>query len=229
MTELRIVEDVAATAAERIAAVAEQGGSIVLAGGSTPRRAYELAAAADWSAATVWFGDERCVPPEDERSNWKMADDALFSRLKAPPAEIFRMHGELSPEDAAHRYAVEIFEHEAAPFDLLLLGLGGDGHTASLFPGKPAIEQRNALVAAVPEAGLDPFVPRITLTVPTLVRARQTIFLVTGESKVEAVEASFRSERSMTPAGIVARKSRGAVTVLLDAAAAGEHEEESAR
>jgi len=222
MTELRVVDDVAAVAAERIASVAEAGGSVVLAGGSTPRRAYEIAASADWSTAKVWFGDERCVPPDDERSNFRMAKEALLDRLENPPAAIFRMPGELEPEEAAHQYAADIFEHDAEPFDLLLLGIGSDAHTASLFPGKPEITQRNLLVTAVPEAGLDPFVPRISLTVPALVRAKEILFLVVGPDKAAPAKASFGVERSMTPAGIVARKARGRVTVLLDAAAATE-------
>jgi 6-phosphogluconolactonase len=222
MTELRVVDDVAVVAAERIASVAEAGGSVVLAGGSTPRRAYEIASSADWSTAKVWFGDERCVPPDDERSNFRMAKEALLDRLENPPAAIFRMPGELDPEEAAHQYAADIFEHDAEPFDLLLLGIGSDAHTASLFPGKPEITQRNLLVTAVPEAGLDPFVPRISLTVPALVRAKEILFLVVGPDKAAPAKASFGVERSMTPAGIVARKARGRVTVLLDAAAATE-------
>lgn len=222
MTDLRVVDDVAAEAASRIATVAEAGGSIVLAGGSTPKNAYEIASAADWSRAKVWFGDERCVPPTDERSNFRMAKEALFDRLAAPPAAIFRMPGELDPDEAAHQYAAEIFEHDAEPFDLLLLGIGSDAHTASLFPGKPEISQRNLLVTGVPEAGLDPFIPRVTLTVPALVRAREILFLIVGESKAGPVKESFATEHSMTPAGIVARKARGRVTVLLDSAAAAE-------
>ena len=220
MTELKVVDDVAAEAAARIATVAEAGGSIVLAGGSTPKKAYEIASDADWSRAKVWFGDERCVPPSDERSNFRMAKEALFDRLAAPPAAIFRMPGELDPDEAAHQYAADIFEHDAEPFDLLLLGIGSDAHTASLFPGKPEISQRNLLVTGVPEAGLDPFVPRITMTVPALVRAKEILFLIVGESKAGPVKESFATEHSMTPAGIVARKARGRVTVLLDSAAA---------
>lgn len=222
MTEITIVEDVAAAAAKRIVTVAEAGGSIVLAGGSTPKRAYELASTADWSTAKVWFGDERCVPPDDERSNFRMAKEALLDKLDAPPAALFRMPGELDPGEAAHQYAADIFEHDAGPFDLLLLGIGSDGHTASLFPGKPEIEQRNLLVTGVPEAGLDPFVPRISMTVPALVRAREILFLIVGPDKAGPVKQSFGVEHSMTPAGIVARKAHGRVTVLLDAAAASE-------
>lgn len=221
MIEIVVEEDVAAAAAARIAKVAESGGSVVLSGGSTPKRAYEIASSADWSTAKVWFGDERCVPPDDERSNFRMAKEALFDRLAAPPLAIFRMPGELDPDEAAHQYAADIFEHDAEPFDLLLLGIGSDAHTASLFPGKPEISQRNQLVTAVPEAGLDPFVPRITLTVPALVRAKEILFLVTGADKAGPVAESFKTEHSMTPAGIVARKARGRVTVLVDAAAAG--------
>lgn len=220
MIDFLTVEDVSAEAARRIAAVAEAGGSIVLSGGSTPRKAYELASSADWSTAKVWFGDERAVPLDDERSNFRMAKEALFDRLAAPPAAIFRMPGELDPDEAAHQYAAEIFEHDAEPFDLLLLGIGSDGHTASLFPGKPEISQRNLLVTGVPEAGLEPFVPRISMTVPALVRAKEILFMIVGEDKAGPVKDSFGVEDSMTPAGIVARKARGRVTVLLDAAAA---------
>jgi 6-phosphogluconolactonase len=222
VTELSVVDDVAAEAAARIAKVAEAGGSIVLAGGSTPKKAYEIASEADWSTAKVWFGDERCVPPDDERSNFRMAKEALFDRLEAPPAAIFRMPGELDPAEAAHQYAADIFEHDAEPFDLLLLGIGSDAHTASLFPGKPEISQRNLLVTDVPEAGLDPFVPRVSLTVPALVRAKEILFLIVGPDKAGPVKDSFGVENSMTPAGIVARKARGRVTVLLDSAAAAE-------
>lgn len=220
MIDIQTTEDVAAGAAERIAAVAEAGGSVVLAGGSTPRAAYELAAAADWSTAKVWFGDERCVPPDDPRSNFSMAKAALLDRLASPPAAVFRIPGELAPEVAAHEYAAEIFEHDGEPFDLLLLGLGPDAHTASLFPGKPEIAQRNQLVTAVAQAGLEPFVPRVSLTVPALARAKEILFMITGAEKADAVAASFAAERSMTPAGIVARKAHGRVTVLLDGAAA---------
>jgi 6-phosphogluconolactonase len=220
VTELAVVQDLAEAAAERIASAAEDGGSVVLAGGATPRRAYELAAAADWSAAKVWFGDERCVPPDDARSNFRMAREALLDRLDEPPAAVFRIHGELAPEAAAHQYAAEIFEHDAEPFDLLLLGVGADGHTASLFPGGPELAQRNQLVTAVAQAGVEPFVPRVSLTVPALVRAKEIVFLAAGPDKSDAVRRSFMTERAATPAGIVARKARGRVTVLLDSAAA---------
>lgn len=220
MIELKVVDDVAAEAAGRIAAVAEGGGSVVLSGGSTPKRAYEIASSADWSTAKVWFGDERCVPMDDERSNFRMAKEALLDRLDPQPAAIFRIPGELDPEEAAHQYATEFFEHGAEPFDLMLLGIGSDAHTASLFPGKPAISERNRLVTAVPEAGLEPFVPRVSLTVPALVRAREILFLVAGADKAGPVKASFAAENSMTPAGIVARKAHGRVTVLMDAPAA---------
>jgi 6-phosphogluconolactonase len=218
--DVELKDDVAAVAAERIAEVAERGGSVVLSGGSTPRRAYELASAADWSDAKVWFGDERCVPPDDPRSNYVMAKEALLDRLAAPPAAVFRIAGELEPAEAAHQYAADIFEHDGEPFDLLLLGLGTDGHTASLFPGLPEVGLRNELVAAVPKAGFEPFVPRVSLTVPALVRAKEILFLVAGADKARAAAESFRTEHSMTPAGIVARKAHGRVTVLLDAAAA---------
>lgn len=217
---LETVEDVAAAAAERIADAAEAGRSIVLAGGSTPRAAYELAARADWSAAKIWFGDERCVAKDDPRSNFRMARDSLLENLVEPPAAVFRIEGELGASEAAHRYAAEIFEHEAEPFGLVLLGLGPDGHTASLFPGRPEAHEAEALVTAVPEAGLEPFVPRVSLTVPALASAREILFLVSGETKAEAVRQSFATEGAGTPAASVVAAAHGRVSVLLDAAAA---------
>lgn len=218
--ELLVAPDIAAAAAERIAGWAERGGSIVLTGGETPRAAYQLAASADWSAARVWFGDERCVAPEDSRSNFRMASESLLDRLAEPPVALFRIEGELGAEEAARRYAAELSEHAAEPFDLVLLGLGSDGHTASLFPGKPEIAERERLAVAVPEAGLEPFVPRVSLTVPALASAGEILFLVAGEAKAAAVRESFATAGAATPAAKVAAAARGRVTVLIDEAAA---------
>jgi 6-phosphogluconolactonase len=192
------------------------GGDIVLTGGSSPQRAYELAAArrADWSGVTVWFTDERCVPPDDPRSNFGMVDKALFSRLERPP-RVMRMQGELGPEEGAAAYASEL--GEAPDFDLMLLGLGPDAHIASLFPNRPEKHVRDRLVVGVPEAGMEPYVPRISLTLPAINAARQKVFLVTGESKVEAVRRAFGD--SPDPELLAAQVRP--VTVFLDPAAAG--------
>ncbi|MFY9468664.1 MAG: 6-phosphogluconolactonase, partial [Solirubrobacterales bacterium] len=194
----------------------------VLAGGSTPRRAYELATDADWSGATLWFGDERCVPPTDERSNFAMAERALLARLATPPGTVHRIAGELGAEAAADSY--ENLLESAPPFDLVLLGIGPDAHTASLFPGKPAVLERDRLAVAVPEAGLEPLVERVTLTVTALANAREVMFLAAGTDKTGPVRRSFARDRAeQTPAAIVAEAAEAAgaeVTVVLDRDAA---------
>jgi 6-phosphogluconolactonase len=191
-------------------------GDIVLTGGSSPRRAYELAAErrADWSGVTVWFTDERCVPPDDERSNFGMVDKALFSRVERPP-RVMRMEGELGPEAGAAAYASLL--GESTSFDLVLLGLGPDAHIASLFPNRPEKHVVDRLVVGVPEAGMEPYVPRISLTLPAIDAARRKVFLVTGESKVEAVQRAFGD--SPDPELLAAHLRP--VTVFLDPAAAG--------
>jgi 6-phosphogluconolactonase len=191
-------------------------GDIVVTGGSSPRRAYELAAErrADWSGVTVWFTDERCVPPDHEYSNFAMAEEALFSRLEQPP-RVMRMQGELGPEQGAAAYAAQLGDDRQ--FALLLLGLGPDAHTASLFPNRPEKDVRDRLVVGVPEAGMEPYVPRISLTLPAINAARQTVFLVTGDSKVEAVRRAFGDPADPESPAAHVRP----VTVYLDPAAAG--------
>ena len=143
----------------------------MLTGGSTPRDAYAIAAEqdADWSDATVWFSDERCVPPDDADSNFGMADRALLSRLTQPP-RVMRIEGELGHEAAAGAYEALLREHlgNDPRFDLVLLGMGPDAHVASLFPGKPELEETRRLAVGVPLAGMEPQVPRVTLTLPVL-------------------------------------------------------------
>jgi 6-phosphogluconolactonase len=220
---IEVLDDPAAAVADLLSEVAGIGGHVVLTGGSSPRRAYELAAAsgADWSGATVWYGDERCVPPDHEWSNHAMAEASLLSRLDPRP-EVLRMEGELGPEAGAKAYEAAVLERlgDEPRWDLLLLGLGPDAHTASLFPSKPEKEIADRLVAPVPEAGMDPQVPRITLTLPALNAARRVVFLVTGESKREAVRRAFGDPADpISPAAHV-RPPAGELTVLLDKAAA---------
>jgi 6-phosphogluconolactonase len=191
-------------------------GDIVLTGGSSPERAYELAAEQrrDWSGVTVWFTDERCVPPDHELSNFRMADRALFSRVDRPP-EVKRMRGELGPEAGAEAYAAELGDQTA--FGLMVLGLGPDAHIASLFPGREEKHVEDRLVVGVPEAGMEPYVPRISLTVPAINAARQKIYLITGEGKAEALRRAFGDlPDPESPAAHVRP-----VTVYLDPAAAG--------
>jgi 6-phosphogluconolactonase len=211
-------EEAAQEAAARLAAVAG-GGQIALAGGSTPRRADEIAAErrSDWGGAEVWWGDERSVPPDDERSNYRMTHEALLARLEMQPRVVHRIRGELSPPEAADDYARELGDRA---LDLVLLGLGPDGHTASLFPNSPALEERERTVVAA-EPGREPFVTRVTLTIPALARARIVLFLVDGVEKAAAVARAFGDAEPSadTPASLV----RGGETLaILDEAAASQ-------
>ena len=211
---VRVVEDPAAATAELLVATAEAGGHVVLTGGSSPGRAYELAAGADWSRATVWFGDERCVPPDDELSNYAMAHAKLLSKVDTT---VMRMEGERGPEAGAAAYEAAIGD---TCFDLLLLGLGPDSHIASLFPGRPEKHVNDRLVVGVSEAGMEPYVPRISMTLPCINSARHVVFLVTGASKAEAVRRAFGDPPD--PESPAAHVRRDRLTVLLDAEAADE-------
>ena len=205
--------------AERLAGQARAGGSIVLTGGSTPRRAYELAAELepDWSRAELWWGDERCVPPDDENSNYGMAKTALLDRLEREPAAVHRMHGERGREEGAEEYERELAGLGA--FDLVLLGLGPDGHIASLFPYFPTLDvtDRDAIGS---EAGHEPFVDRISLTLPRLCATRELLFLVAGEDKADAVARALAGEPSRATPGSLARATAGTTRAVLDRAAA---------
>ena len=217
---IEVLDDPAAAVADLLLDVAAAGGHIVLTGGSSPKRAYEIAAQGDWDAATVWYGDERCVPPDHEWSNHGMAEAALLSKLDPRPA-VMRMEGERGHERGADRYEALVRERlgDEPRWDLLLLGLGPDSHCASLFPGKPAVEVRERLVVGVPEAGMEPQVPRISLTLPAINAARQIVFLVTGENKREAVRRAFGEDPDPTSPAAHVRPADGELTVYLDPAA----------
>jgi 6-phosphogluconolactonase len=212
-------EDAAARAcAERLVEAARAGLSIVLTGGGTPRRAYEVAAEleSDWSRAELWWGDERCVPPDDESSNYGMARTALLDRLAAPPRAVHRIRGELGKERAATEYDQALGD---ARLDLVLLGLGPDGHVASLFPHAPSLEERTR--RAVPaEAGLEPWVDRVTMTLPTLCGGGEVLFLVTSAAKAEAVERTLAGPPDPGVPGSLVRATSGRTTALLDRQAA---------
>jgi len=211
-------DEVAYFVGEELAAAARSGMSIVLTGGRTPGQAYQRAAERepDWSAASLWWGDERCVPPEDEHSNFRLARENLLDRIEAPPREVQRIRGELGPDEAAREYDELL---RGARLDYVLLGLGADGHTASLFPGQPTLEERER--RAIPaDAKLEPFIDRVTLTIPVLASAPEVVFIVTGEDKAEAVERAFaRPPGPETPAGLI-RSAEGRTRVVADAAAA---------
>ncbi len=194
-------------AAHAAEAIAQRGRfTVALAGGSTPAELYRLLAQTpwreqvDWSRTLIFFGDERCVPPDHAWSNYRMAAAALLDHVPLPPGNIYRMAGERAPTDAARDYAAALrrvfgLAGSARPqFDLVLLGLGDDGHTASLFPGTVALAERRRLVVAnEPPGYVQPAVSRITLTFPALNAARTVMFLVAGAGKAEKVRAILAS------------------------------------
>jgi 6-phosphogluconolactonase len=205
--------DVARAAADRCveiahAAIDERGRfSVALAGGSTPKRAYELLASddykaqLDWSKVHIFFGDERCVPPDDAESNYRMANEALLSRVSIPPQNIHRMQGVGDAVADARLYEDELrtfFNDAEWPrFDLIFLGMGDDGHTASLFPNSAALNEQQAWVAAnwVEKFG----VYRITLSLPAINHAAHIAFLVTGENKAERLAEVLGEAQSDEP------------------------------
>jgi 6-phosphogluconolactonase len=212
-------EGAARIVAERLAEAARAGGHVVLTGGSTPKRAYELTAdlEEDWSRVELWWGDERCAPADDPLSNFNMARVALIQRVLSPPEKIHRMRGELGPDAGALDYEEELGDLER--FDLMLLGLGPDGHVASLYPDQPTLDvtDRRAIGA---EAKLQPFVDRITLTLPMLRAAREIVYLVTGKDKADACVRAFDGEPSRETPGSLVRAIRGTTTAVLDPDAA---------
>lgn len=220
---------------DRIRAGARARGafSLVLSGGRTPQRLYQLLAqryreTVPWNAVEIFFGDERCVPPRNPESNYGMARDALLSQVTVSRRRVHRMPGELRPPSrAAERYASVIgrlpssADPSDARFDLVLLGVGPDGHTASLFPGAPALRERRRSVVAVSRPGQPPFVPRLTMTVAALGSAREVCFLVSGEEKAAAVAAVLGTSPEgdpQLPASLV--RAVGSTTWFLDRAAA---------
>jgi 6-phosphogluconolactonase len=216
--DLRIGGDPAAEVGVLLADQAARGGSIVLTGGSSPGKAYERAAALqpDWGRVTLWWGDDRCVPPDDERSNYRLAKETLLDRLEAPPREVHRIRGELPPAEAADELDAAL---EGVELDLLLLGLGSDGHMASLFPGSPQLAVLDRRATSGPP-GLEPFVDRVTMTLPEIQSARSIIFLVIGEDKADAVRRAFAGEPTPDVPASLALLAPVDVQVFLDHAAA---------
>ena len=218
--ELVIVEDaneVAAAVAERLAHAAHEGGHIALTGGTTPEQAYKETAERelDWSRAEIWWSDERCVPPDDDLSNYALAKRTLLDRVERNPRAVHRIKGELGKERASADYELELGD---TVFDLELLGIGKDGHVASLFPNAPTLQQSKRVLPAEP--GLEPFVDRVTLSIPSLNGAREILFAVSGAEKAEAARRAFLAKPSPdTPASLV-RARDGRTTAILDRAAA---------
>jgi 6-phosphogluconolactonase len=210
-------EDAARHAAEVLAELARKGGHVALSGGSTPGRAYELAAKLepDWSRVDVWLGDERCVPADDPLANMRLVQDDLVRHTREPPA-LHPVDTALPPSRAAAAYDAALAGVELG---LALQGIGADGHTASLYPNAPTLDVTDARAVAAP-AQLEPFVERVTMTVPMLCSAQVVVFLVVGEDKAEAARRAFAEPPSpATPASLV-RSRAGRTVAILDPAAA---------
>lgn len=201
-----------------------------LSGGSTPRTLYQILASSDfkeripWSSVHLFWGDERCVPPEHPDSNYRMAHEDLLSRITIPPENIHRMPGEAEPEHGAEIYEKELrefFKGSKIPeFDMIILGLGTDGHTASLFPDSPALKEKSRLV--ISDESPERNHPRLTLTLPVIHHARNILFLVAGREK-ERILAQVLDEKTdpdRIPARAV-RPGRGKILWFTDEDAAG--------
>jgi 6-phosphogluconolactonase len=203
---------------------------LALSGGSTPARTYELLAAAvdGWDGVEIWFADERCVPPEDEESNYRLAAETLLRPAGIDPARVHRMEGELGPDEGARRYADALragvaSDDATAPtssplpvLDLIALGIGPDGHIASLFPGAPTLDAgEQALCLGVHESPKPP-PERITLSLAVLRAARRCLLLATGAGKADAIAAALGEPTKHVPASLLVRER---LTVIVDDAA----------
>ena len=204
---------------------------VALAGGSTPKAAYDLLAspalrdAVAWRHVRFFFGDERCVPPDDDQSNYKMAANALLRPLEIPESAVFRMRGEDDPPAAARAYADVLraelpFANGAPQLDLVMLGMGPDGHTASLFPGADPYADSDALVRAPFVAKFDSY--RLTVTPRVIGNARAVAVAAAGVEKAAALATALRpgADPRATPVAVV-KAAAGRVTWLVDRAAAG--------
>ena len=184
--------------------------TVALSGGSTPRGLYKMLAekpfaqGIPWDKTHVFWVDERCVPADDLSSNYGAARKDLFVHIPIPPANVHRMPGSLPPDEGARTYQktlasfFSLQEGQFPVFDFILLGVGKDGHIASLFPGQPALEESGQMVMHV--IGGDPFLDRITLTLPVLNSGRRIIFLVAGNGKAEIMRSIFSGKQSDLPA-----------------------------
>lgn len=231
---LRVLPDldaVAAEAARQVATAAESAirrsgqFTVALSGGRTPRDMHRhlLSEPVAWDRTIILFGDERCVPPEHAESNYRMARETLLDRLATSPRQVLRMEGERPPAEGAARYEEamrQVFPGTELPrIDLVILGMGADGHTASLFPGTAALSERKRWVAAnhVPQLGAW----RLTLTLPVLQSAAAILFLIAGQDKAPVLAEAFGGAPHPAPYPCeLARPRNGVLTVLADRAAA---------
>lgn len=230
--EIQVVDDPAQVCADALTAAAATGEHIVLTGGSSPKHAYELAAGQQpesWRGAKLWFTDDRCVGPEDDLSNFKMVKESLLDPLERAGVEVEfcrRILGERGYEEGAIEYERELEHVGGGPgairFELVLLGVGSDGHICSMFPRQESLEERARFVVGVPEAGLEPFVPRVTLTFTALSHAKRVLVLATGESKADPIAAAFADDAPHipdVPASLLPEHVEDIVVILDEAAA----------
>lgn len=190
--------------------------ALALSGGSTPRRLYQLLAAEPlrermpWPRVHLFWSDERCVPRDSADSNYRMAHEAMIAHVPIPPENVHAIPVAASPAAAAQDYeralkayyGSEALDPARPLFDINLLGMGPDGHTASLFPGKPALDARDRWAVEVPEPGLNPFVPRVTLSYPALDSARAVAFLVAGADKAASLRRVLDGEQALPAARV---------------------------
>jgi 6-phosphogluconolactonase len=227
-----VARDAATRIAKVLRAAIVRGGraTLALSGGNTPRDAYALLAresGLDWTKVAIFWVDERAVPPTDDRSNYRWAKEKLIDAAGIAPARVHRMPADAPDlDDAARAYEkvvranVEVDADGVPAFDVMVLGIGDDGHTASLFPGEPTVDLQDRLVAAVPAKGSRE--ARLTLTAPALEHARNLLILVVGAAKRPALERAWAAQGDLhqTPSRVV-RGARGAVTWIIDKAAGG--------
>ena len=204
---------------------------VALSGGATPQSLYARLAAepflsrVDWGRVQVFWGDERCVPPDHSDSNYRLAQELLLSRVPVRDENVFRMRGEAAdPDLAAAEYAGELQtafglkRGERPRFDLILLGMGADGHTASLFPHSPALREVTRLAVAVYVEAVKGY--RLTLTLPVLNNAAAVLFLVSGSDKAERLRMVLRGKPSHSAPASLVRPERGTLHWIVDRAAA---------
>lgn len=229
--EIEVVEDPARACAAMLLGPAAGKGHIVLSGGSTPKAAYgELVRAVqknevDLGSTTFWFGDERAVAPDDPRSNYRMVKESLLDPLGEDNQPILhRMEGELGQQAGAEAYERVLRDAGPPRFGILLVGIGPDGHTLSLFPDQSSVQERSRLVIGVDEAGHEPYVPRISFTLPALRLAEKVVVLASGEAKAGPLAAAFGPDAQPSPhlPSSMVPSFAEHVILLLDAAAAAQ-------
>lgn len=237
--EIKVLPDanaIAREAAERIVALSEEAieargrFSIALAGGSTPKTLFALLASPefvtrlDWPAIDLFFGDERCVPKDHKDSNYRMAHETMISKVPIPLDNVYRMRGEADPNEAAKEYGLMLKERFGdGGLDLVLLGMGDDGHTLSLFPGSKAVTEReHRVVANYAENSTTGKSWRVTMTAPFVNKARHVIVMLAGANKADRVKEVLEGPRDPERLPIqLIQPTDGTMTWLLDSGAAG--------